>query len=79
MMKKKWRVGFDDGSGKAAPGEFYEHGAYIVTKKDEVVVRGGTNEGIAIGAVTNEIAEHIVDLHNSWLANEKRRKQKARK
>ena len=72
ILKKKWRVGFDDGSGQARR----DAGAYILTddKNESIypencdyVVIGGDNNLGAVGVVHQKVAEHIVKLHNESL------------
>lgn len=82
IIKKPWIVGFSDGSGHATvEHSAWEDGAWILVKDLgyksiestdwTVVVRGGNSERIKIGVEDEDVAQHIVRVHNLYISKKK--------
>jgi len=82
IIRKPWIIGFSDGTGHATDDDaMWAEGAYILVKdlgylseksKDwTVVVRGGTDEGIKVGVIHEEVATHITMVHNHYIRQKK--------
>lgn len=85
IIDSPWVVGFSDGSGVRGNKFGLEHGAWILVKNEkwdsdnprdwcDVVTGGRSDMETSAGVSHQEVAEHIVRIHNEELIERLRRK-----